>query len=76
MMNEILANEFNAFLKAVQEASAKCSEANAKLKDDSISDDDYAAVCRESRIAELDYDVACRHLAEFVSQHADQIRFE
>lgn len=76
MMNQFLVNEYNAFLNAVREASAKCSEVNAKLMDDSISDDDYAAVCRESRIAEFDYDVACRHLAEFVSQHADQICFE
>lgn len=76
MMIEILANEFNAFLKAVQEASAKCSEVNTKLMDDSINNDDYAVVCRESRYAECDYDAACRALSRFIVEHADQIRFE
>lgn len=65
---------FNTYVKDVKDASAKVTELHVKLHDDSMDEDDFNSVSRESIHADDAHVSACCTLAHFVVSHADEIR--
>ncbi len=76
-MNDIL--NFNAYLEIVKEKKDHLDLVEKKLDDFAFSNarsDEYRALSKSYNESADDYDAACRLLARFIVDHADQIRFE
>lgn len=76
MMNEILVNEFNALLNRFRDAVVNHDALFEEFTDLSLDADNWDRCYEDLTIAESDRALAAYHLSRFISEYADQIRFE